>query len=404
MVTVGRRVSLHLVAFGIFFLSIIAFAAGNINLRGSWIRSGEQWFIRIEIEGASNLRLRNNAFAEHAQISAFDAQTGSPIRANIQSHRINGETGVIKVNLAIDRPRNVSLVVRGLRLNDFGGHPLAYNERLFVSAPVTGETRPTPSPSRAYRISGESGPRAPENTATAGEGGPTPRSFGPTEPTGGGAAPSASPSPARAPPPAEAEIPQFPFPPPLASAFDTIPRELLVDRKPHPRLKDVESALGAAFAKCGYGEKSFYAVPDGFAMASRLEQMNADGSSAAADRWSSETAPIKNFSIESYLRALFGARAGHFRVVVFVITSHSFEQTDVRINEDDARRWVSRGAIELPKKIGEREYTDDYACTALIYEFETLGGGDARFVEPSQITGRMHLERSGLLAAFTRPR
>jgi hypothetical protein len=245
----------------------------------------------------------------------------------------------------------------------------------------------------------------PKIAGEAGETAPTPRTFGPqpTAPVGGGAAPP-SPSPARTRPPTEAEIPQFPFPPPLASAFDTVPRELLVDRKPHPRLKDVESALGAAFTKCGYGEKSFYAVPDGFAMASRLEQFNADGSSAGADRWSSETAPIKSFSIESYLRALFGARAGHFRVVVFVITNHPFEQTEERVKPDDAKAWVRRGALELPKKIGDREYTDDYACTALIYEFETLGGGEARFVEPSEITGRMHLERSGLLAALNRPR
>src|ERR1041384_2035711 len=149
MVTVGRRVSLSFVAFGILLLSIIAVAAGNINLRGSWIQSREQWFIRIEIEGASNLRLKNNAFAEHAQISAFDAQTGAPIRAEIQSRRMNGEVGVIKVGLAVERPRNVSLIVRGLRLKDFGGRALAYNERLLVSAPATGDRR-------SYRVSGES--------------------------------------------------------------------------------------------------------------------------------------------------------------------------------------------------------------------------------------------------------
>ena len=185
--------------------------------------------------------------------------------------------------------------------------------------------------------------------------------------------------------------------------METVPRELFVAGKMRPKLKDVDAALSAAFAKCGYGEKSFYAVPDGFAMASRLEQINADGSSGP-NRWSLETAPLKNFSIESYLHALFQARAGHFRVVIFMVTNHPFEQTDVKVNSDEAKTWVKKGLNALPRKIGDRDYTDDYICTALIYEFKTLGGGEATFVEPSEITGQMHLEKSGLLSALSRSR
>jgi len=204
-------------------------------------------------------------------------------------------------------------------------------------------------------------------------------------------------------PPPEPEIPQFPFPPPQASAFDTVPRELLVANTARPKLKDVDAALSAAFTKCGYGEKSFYAVPDGFAMASRLEQINPDGS-FSANRWSLQTATMSSFSIEAYLRALFQARAGHFRVVVFMVTNHPFQQTDVKVTSEEAKNWLKKGVNELPKKIGDRDYTDDYVCTALIYEFQTLGGGEARFVEPSEITGRTHLEKSGLLPALAHAR
>jgi hypothetical protein len=136
-------------------------------------------------------------------------------------------------------------------------------------------------------------------------------------------------------------------------------------------------------------------------MASRLEQINADGS-FGANRWSLATAPIRSFSIESYLGALFRVRAGHFRVVVFVVTNHPFEQTDAKVTSDQAKSWVKKGLNQLPKKIGDRDYSDDYTCTAEIYEFETLGGGEAKFVEPSEITGRTHLEKSGLLSALDR--
>lgn len=302
----------------------------------------------------------------------------------------------------LERPMNLSLVVRGLLLVDQRGRRIAYTPQVTLRAP------PPAADERRYHAYSADYPRAPDTTS------PVPLNAPPVQPTppirglvreplSGGAAPLEPGINVGAEGPAETEIPQFPFPPPMASAFDTIPRELLVARKNHPKLKDVDAALSSAFAKCGYGEKSFYAVPDGFAMASRLEQINADGS-FGANRWSLETAPIRSFSIESYLGALFRARAGHFRVVIFVVTNHPFEQTDAKVTSDQAKSWVKKGLNQLPKKIGDRDYSDDYTCTAEIYEFETLGGGEAKFVEPSEITGRTHLEKSGILAALARSR
>lgn len=302
----------------------------------------------------------------------------------------------------LERPMNLSLVVRGLLLVDESGRRVSYDQNISVGAP------PTAAGERRYHAYSTDYPRAPDTTS------PVPFNAPPVQPTppirslareplSGGAAPLEPGINVGAEGPEETQIPEFPFPPPMASAFDTIPRELLVAGKNHPKLKDVDAALSSAFAKCGYGEKSFYAVPDGFAMASRLEQINADGS-FGANRWSLETEPIRSFSITSYLSALFRAREGHYRVVVFVATNHPFEQTDAKVTSDQATSWVKKGLNQLPKKIGDRDYTDDYACTAEIYEFETLGGGQSRFVEPSEITGRTHLEKSGILAALARGR
>jgi hypothetical protein len=378
-------------------LSSAASAIGaDVQLNGSWRMENQQWAVRIQPAG-SGIQIKPG---RNVVVEVIDTATRQRVPFQLKSvSRRSVDLGFPQLR----KPVNVSLVVHGLLLVDQTGSRVDYDPRLTVSAPQS------PAGERRYHAYSADYPRAPDTTS------PVPLNTPPVQPTppirslarepvGGGAPqPLDQPVMTGAEGPEETQIPEFPFPPPMASAFDTIPRELLVAGKDQPKLKDVDAALSSAFAKCGYGEKSFYAVPDGFAMASRLEQINADGS-FGANRWSLATAPIRSFSIESYLGALFRVRAGHFRVVVFVVTNHPFEQTDAKVTSDQAKSWVKKGLNQLPKKIGDRDYSDDYTCTAEIYEFETLGGGEAKFVEPSEITGRTHLEKSGILGALARSR
>jgi hypothetical protein len=196
---------------------------------------------------------------------------------------------------------------------------------------------------------------------------------------------------------------EFPFPPPRASAFEEIDRKLLVGDNPHPLLSDAAAALTTAFKSCGYGERSFYPIPNGFALASRLEHMNEDGTSSD-DRWELDVRPVKDHTIESYLKALFRARPGHYRVIVFILTNVSFEQKSETATSEQANDWAFSGKPALPKEIGEQDYSDDHVCTALIYEFRRLGEQKATFVKPSEMTGQTHLEKSGLLSALAQPK
>jgi hypothetical protein len=74
-------------------------------------------------------------------------------------------------------------------------------------------------------------------------------------------------------------IPLFPWPPSRPSAFAKIPRKLFVKGDAQIKLRDVADRLENAFQQAGYGEKTWYAVPGGLALASRLEQFNPDGTS-----------------------------------------------------------------------------------------------------------------------------
>jgi hypothetical protein len=202
----------------------------------------------------------------------------------------------------------------------------------------------------------------------------------------------------------EEAMPEFPWPPPRASASDVIPRGLLVGNAAHPILSTVAQAIESAFAQTGYGEKSYYSVPGGFAMASQIEQINHDGSPKESfDRWSLQVPPLRKFELGPYLTALFTARPGYYRVIVFIVTSKAFSQRDVKITSEQSRAWVSSGSNKLSEEIGNQEYSSAHSCTALIYEFRQTGK-HAELVDPSQITGKTHLDKAGLMAAFAKPR
>jgi hypothetical protein len=206
-------------------------------------------------------------------------------------------------------------------------------------------------------------------------------------------------------PPGPDDIPSFPWPPPQASATDIVPRTLVLGPNAQAALLgDVNNRLVAALEASGYVGKSYYAVPDGFALVTQLEQINADGTSRPVpDRWAASVGTLHSFSLSEYLKALFTANVGHYRIIVIVLTPHPFSQSDAKVTREEALSWIPKGANQLPSSIAERAFTPDFACTALIYEFEELHAGDAAtLVTPSNLSGRDHLMKSNVLSALGR--
>lgn len=202
-----------------------------------------------------------------------------------------------------------------------------------------------------------------------------------------------------APAPEENVIPRFPWPPPAASAKMVLPAELLHRPNKRETLRDVARRLETAFDKAGYGELSYYAVPKGFAIVSRLEQIEPDGTPVKLPgRWSVKITPPEVFSLASYIKVLFSANPGYFRVVVFIITSEPVvENAETQVSREDALKWLRKGANKLPPEYAQIPFNDNYDCTALIYEFEQkTRDQDAQLILfglPAQI----HLEKANLL-------
>lgn len=201
------------------------------------------------------------------------------------------------------------------------------------------------------------------------------------------------------------ELPDFPWPPPRASTMMNIDDAALRIAGNRTTLGRVDDRLVQALDAAGYVEKSYFAVPDGFALVTRLEQIRADGTPLdPPDRWSAVAGPLREFSLRAFLRALFTSNPGHFRILVFVATPHPFSQSDQEVSREEAIDWLNAGVNRLPDALGRRPYTRAYRMTALVYEFEQPESDDALLVAPGRLTARTHLARSGVLPAIEQER
>jgi hypothetical protein len=195
-----------------------------------------------------------------------------------------------------------------------------------------------------------------------------------------------------------AEAPEFPWPP-EASASTRVQSRLLVKDGQPALLSDVAERLAGAMNSAGYSQLGYYHVPGGFALASQLEQFRPDGTALdGPERWSTQAAPPKLFS-HGYFSTLLKGKTGRFRVIVFTVTNQPFTQTGKEVSSEQAADLAAKGSNVLPASIGQAQYSNDYTCTALIYEFVQAGSDKpAEFAKRSSLPAQTHLQKSKILS------
>jgi hypothetical protein len=126
-----------------------------------------------------------------------------------------------------------------------------------------------------------------------------------------------------------------------------------------------------ALWRAGYGQISFYYAPRGFALVTRLEQIDDEGAPLSGDnRWREDpVVGMRDFSLAEYLRVLFTAPKGRYRILVFAVTSEVFSPKPVLVDRETASLWLSFGAPFLPHVYDQIPFSDDYRIVCLIYEF-----------------------------------
>jgi len=191
----------------------------------------------------------------------------------------------------------------------------------------------------------------------------------------------------------------FPWPPPQASARLEIP--LAIPGK--ATLGAFDARLTKALNATGYAERSYYWIPGGFAVATRMERIDSYGRPwPVPDRYSTGWPVHGTFSILEYFQMLFTAPPGHYRVVVFLVTAVPFSTAPTTVKLDDARQWLQSGLSQLPDPVAADPASRQTKCNALIYEFDRPSAASAspNLLLPSSLAAADHLTGSGLLHAL----
>jgi hypothetical protein len=191
-------------------------------------------------------------------------------------------------------------------------------------------------------------------------------------------------------------LPTFPWPPPKPSSRVVVPSSAFNSAR---TFGDLAALLDKALLDSGYSEKSYWSVPDGIAEVMRLERTYADGLPAAgAQRWVINSSALQPLSITDYVKALFAADPGYYRVIAFVVTDAPFVANGAPITESGARALLTDGAVSLPPEYLTKPLPTGYNCTALVYEFLREIGKDPAELDPGHLDGKDHLVKSGIWA------
>ena len=159
---------------------------------------------------------------------------------------------------------------------------------------------------------------------------------------------------------------------------------------------EVTGSILGALEHNGYVERSFFRTPQGgVALVTRLERINDDGSPSAEARWPAGEPHTSTRSLLDLLQGLFYVDPGHYRVIVFVAQDLPFSQSAETITAQQAQAWLTVGANVLSPEIAALPF-DGGHVTVLIYEFAS--DGSKVQVVTSQLTGKQHLEKAGVLA------
>ncbi len=196
-------------------------------------------------------------------------------------------------------------------------------------------------------------------------------------------------------------LPAFPWPPPSCNARYELPETSLVGLK---TLGDVERKIRMALDATGYAQRSYFSVPNGFALVTQLEQYNGEDGSVRNDRTRWLDYPKKdNFGgVMDYLKSVVMPQKGHFRLFVFVATNQLFGGSAQRVSKEQATAWLGQGFNKLPGSLAAAPLSAGYDVTALLYEFVVPESNrKPEQTCPSPLfDAKTHLMKSGLAATL----
>ena len=191
-------------------------------------------------------------------------------------------------------------------------------------------------------------------------------------------------------------MPVFTLPPPIPSAEVNMEGYFSTCKT----LGQVDKMILNALNNTGYYSKKYYYTEGGYAIVTKMEQFNRDGSSKQGNaRWSAKPIRNEDFSIINYIKALFIPEPGFFRVIVFVISPYYYgNNSGNKTDKEGVLGWLENGYTCLPSVIGNIPYNNKVQINGLVYEFKVLESDKKfRFNKLSELDGMTHLQMAKIL-------
>ncbi len=227
----------------------------------------------------------------------------------------------------------------------------------------------------------------------------------PSVPTSVPDTPVAPDPPSRPPPDGFPHFP-WPVPPPSVRPVE-FPREFFPEAH---TLGRIDAMLHEGLRSVGYFDQSYYYVPSGFAVVTRLEQINRDATpKPEPERWPPALRITHRWSLSTYLRLLFTDEVpvGYGRVLVFVVTDDDCvvvsdvcggERTEV--DQETVNVWLEGGIGRLPMSMADIELGDSHAVWGIVYEFEKPPAGEPYQTFNREHQGQNHFIQAGIWGYF----
>ena len=170
-------------------------------------------------------------------------------------------------------------------------------------------------------------------------------------------------------------------------------------RRPGASLETVAEQLETELENHGYSN-GFFCVAGGFALATKLERIQADKKPYPGDaRYLTDPRGLLDlhdgFSLSRVFDALVNADPGRYRMLIFYVTDRPVRPT----NQPPTAAILSladNAPDELPPDFAELPYTSAHRVRVLVYEFARPALGAAPSVVRPTVPTRVHLQRAGL--------
>lgn len=150
-------------------------------------------------------------------------------------------------------------------------------------------------------------------------------------------------------------------------------------------LGELRDHFASALGKANYSAYAAYPYEQGFAIITRIEKCEKDGT-LARDRWANldQTAlPLSDVFSPAYWKRLFEGRDGDFRFFIFTFTSASPIFTGKEATAKDATVWQVEGPSVLPADLRDAKINYPFVFSVMVYQFKAAGDGTV-FLKPHE--------------------